>query len=258
MTRPIIPGNVRVRPPALIAHRGYALRYPENTLESFTAAIAAGARYIEFDIQLTADGIPVVMHDADFWRTARVDKSVMDLTLDQVKDIWVTETERFGPEFRDVVVPTLAQTVALIQKHPALTAFVEIKVESVRRFGTDHVVERVMDAIEPALSQCAVISFDPENIKNARRRGASAIGWVLPEWSPAARELALQMLPEYLFCNYRMIPDDDELWRGSWSWALYEIVEPELALELAARGARFIETMAIGEMLADPRLAAGR
>ena len=40
--------------PDLVAHRGYALRYPENTLAAFQAAITAGARFVECDVQLSA------------------------------------------------------------------------------------------------------------------------------------------------------------------------------------------------------------
>ena len=47
----------------LVAHRGYAARYPENTRESLAAAVRAGARFLEFDVQLSADGVPVLLHD---------------------------------------------------------------------------------------------------------------------------------------------------------------------------------------------------
>ena len=49
--------------PELVAHRGYALHYPENTLIGIEAAIRAGARYVEVDVQLSADKVPVLFHD---------------------------------------------------------------------------------------------------------------------------------------------------------------------------------------------------
>jgi glycerophosphoryl diester phosphodiesterase len=257
--RPLdIPKGVTVKPPKLIAHRGYALRYPENTLESLTAAIEAGAGYVEFDVQLTKDGVPVLMHDADLWRTARVDRSVLEMTLEQLKDAWVNETARFGPKFGEIHVPTLDEAAALLQKHPGVTAFVEVKRESLGRFGSGPVVERILEAIEPILSRCIIISFALEAIRAARERDAPSVGWVLAEWNLLAREAAERFQPEYIFCNYREIPDDEGLWPGPWSWALYEVVDPDLALGLAARGAAFIETMAIAEMLSDLRLAPGR
>lgn len=57
--------------PFLVAHRGYSRSYPENTLASYKAAIAAGAKALEIDIQFSADGVPIIMHDtASISRTA--------------------------------------------------------------------------------------------------------------------------------------------------------------------------------------------
>ncbi len=253
-----VPKNVNIKPPALIAHRGYALRYPENTLESLEAAIEVGAGYIEFDVQLTKDGVPVLMHDAELWRTARVDRNVLDMTLEQLRDVWVNETARFGPKFGEVHAPTLAEVVALLKKRSKVMAFVELKRESLNRFGTIEVVERVMKDLEPVAGRCVLISFALEAIRQARERDADRVGWVLSEWTLMAREAAERFQPEYIFCNYRMIPDEEALWPGPWDWALYDVIDPELALGLAARGARLIETAAIGEMLTDLRLAPGR
>ena len=46
----------------LIAHRGWAARYPENTVPAFRAALEAGARFVELDVQLSSDLVPVVFH----------------------------------------------------------------------------------------------------------------------------------------------------------------------------------------------------
>ena len=64
------------------------------------------------------------------------------------------------------------------------------------------------------------------------------------------------MAPEYLFCNVTKLPSEGALPTGPWQWAIYEITDPSLALDLCRRGAGFIETMEIGEMLAHPQLKA--
>lgn len=253
-----VPANVRVRPPALVAHRGYALRYPENTLESLRAAVSAGAGYIEFDVQMTADHAPVLLHDSDLWRTGGDDRVVMDMNLDELWQIEVNEDSRLHGKFSGVRVPTLEDAAALIAEEKKIVAFVELKVESMRRFGTELVVDKALEVLQPVLKRCVIISFDPEAVERARERGANAIGWVLPEWTAEVKSRAQGLKPEYLFCNYRTVPDREELWTGPWRWALYEIIDPELALALAAHGARFVETMAIGEMLHDRRLVPGR
>ncbi len=254
MRRIHIPLNVSVNPPELIAHRGYALRYPENTLPALRAAIEAGARYLEFDVQLTADGVPVLAHDADLWRTAGLERSLLDLTLAEVMEIEVNETARLGMRFSGVHIPLLGEATTLLSEHPHVTAFVEIKRASLVRFGLEFVVHRVIEAVRPVLDRCVIISFDRAAIEHARRSGATAIGWVLEEWSDDVRASAEALGPEYIFCDYRMIPADAELWPGPWRWALYEIIEPDLALSLAAAGAELVETMAIKEMLSDRRL----
>ena len=55
--------------PQLVAHRGYSLRYPENTLLAIEQAFIAGACYVECDVQLTQDGVPVLLHDNNLQRT---------------------------------------------------------------------------------------------------------------------------------------------------------------------------------------------
>ncbi|MBX3536940.1 MAG: cobalamin biosynthesis protein [Chelatococcus sp.] len=68
--------------PLAIAHRGYSARYPENTLEAYRAAIAAGADIIETDARLAADGVVVACHDPTLARLAGRDDAVADLPSD--------------------------------------------------------------------------------------------------------------------------------------------------------------------------------
>ncbi len=73
--------KVTGRPMAVIAHRGYSSKYPENTLLAFEKAIEIGADGIEFDVRLSKDGVLVVSHDASLKRcgntNARTDKSTL-------------------------------------------------------------------------------------------------------------------------------------------------------------------------------------
>lgn len=253
-----LPRNVRVKPPELIAHRGYALRYPENTLPSLRAAIEAGARYIECDVQMTKDGVPVLSHDSDLWRTARVEKSLLDMTLDDVLQVEVNEEQRLGHRFSGITIPLLGELADLLGEHPEVTGFVELKRASLQRSGIERMVDRVLEVLEPARARCVIISFDRAAVEYARQAGAPAIGWVLDEWGVEQRTAAEALKPDYLFCDYRSIPDDSELWSGPWRWALYEVIEPELALMLAAFGAHFVATFAIKEMLSDRRLIPSR
>lgn len=64
--------------PKVIGHRGAAAYVPENTLDSFREARRRGATWVEIDVKLTADGVPIVMHDSSLKRTMGVDRLVAE------------------------------------------------------------------------------------------------------------------------------------------------------------------------------------
>jgi glycerophosphoryl diester phosphodiesterase len=102
--------------PLIIGHRGASAVAPENTMAAFREAIAAGSDGIEFDVRLTRDSVPVVIHDNTLRRTAGLPHRIADLTL-------------FELESLDVGVPSLAQLFTLFEDND-LWLFLEIKVDS--------------------------------------------------------------------------------------------------------------------------------
>lgn len=111
-------------------HRGYCAKYPENTMISFEAAMDLGVDAIEFDVWLTADKVPVVLHDGNCRRTCGVDVHVRDLTLEEVKKLSAHYEEKFGDEFKgqDVRIPTLEELLKkCAEKRPDILLGVEIK-----------------------------------------------------------------------------------------------------------------------------------
>ena len=64
--------------PKVIGHRGAAAYAPENTLASFREARKRGATWVETDVKLTADGVPILMHDASLKRTTGLDRLVAE------------------------------------------------------------------------------------------------------------------------------------------------------------------------------------
>jgi glycerophosphoryl diester phosphodiesterase len=234
----------------LVAHRGNARDYPENTLPALRSAIDLGVRFLEFDVQISTDGVPMVIHDHELLRTAGISGSVHDLTAAELAQIAVGEPARFGARFADVRIATLAKAVQLLEARPQLTLFVEMKRASLNRFGHEQVVHRVCEVLKPYRSQCVLISFDLPAVHLARQTGAFKIGWVLPQYDEHARLKFEAVKPEFLFCNHEKLPAGGaKLWRGPWRWALYEVETPELALALAERGADFVETMAVQAMI---------
>jgi glycerophosphoryl diester phosphodiesterase len=235
----------------LLAHRGYAARYPENTQEALRAAVAAGARHLEFDIQLSADRVPFLLHDADFRRTAGLERTIFSMLAADVAGIAAGEPQRFGNQFDAVRVPRLAEVVDELAAWPQVQVFVEIKRESIEYFGLDAVLDAVLPVVQPMLDRCVIISFERDAVAEARRRTACRIGWALRAWTDASRVTATTLAPDYLFCNVTRLPAAPApLWSGVWTWVVYEITDAAMARQLAERGAGMIETMAYVELAA--------
>jgi glycerophosphoryl diester phosphodiesterase len=74
--------------PRVIGHRGAAAYAPENTLASFREARRRGATWVEIDVKLTADGVPIIMHDDSLKRTMGIDRRVAATSRAQLpKDV---------------------------------------------------------------------------------------------------------------------------------------------------------------------------
>ncbi len=110
-------------------HRGFCALYPENTLLSFQKAIELGVDAIEFDVWLSSDKVPVLMHDGSPRRTCGVEGHLRDMTLEEIKQLDPCYAEKFGEQFKgQVQVPTLRETLELVTKlAPDLKLGVEIK-----------------------------------------------------------------------------------------------------------------------------------
>jgi glycerophosphoryl diester phosphodiesterase len=78
-----------MREPLIIGHRGAPVVALENTLPAFAAAIAAGADGIEFDVRLSSDGVPVIIHDDMLTRTHGVRRRVVELTVAELRSFGV-------------------------------------------------------------------------------------------------------------------------------------------------------------------------
>lgn len=76
-----------------IAHRGYSSKYPENTLLAFDKALIAGATGLEFDVQLSKDGVPIVFHDEKIDRITKYKGYLKDYTAEELKEMTVQDSD---------------------------------------------------------------------------------------------------------------------------------------------------------------------
>ena len=96
-------------PVEVTAHRGYSAVYPENTIPAFKGAIQVGADWAELDVQQTADGEVIVMHDSNLKRTTGLDKEVWQVTRDEIKDL--DNGSWFDKKYQTVRIPTLEEVL---------------------------------------------------------------------------------------------------------------------------------------------------
>jgi glycerophosphoryl diester phosphodiesterase len=233
-----------------VAHRGNAAEFPENTLPAFRSALELGVRFLELDVHLSRDGVPIVTHDHLLARTTGLPGSVFDHDASELASVEAAETQRFGTRFAGTRLALLREVLQLLAGRPEITLFIEIKRASLAQFGHDHVVSQVLEVIRPWRSQCVVISFDLGAIHRARRLGDAPIGWVLEAPDDHSRLKYEALQPQFLFCDHLKLPPAGRLWQGPWRWVIYEVATLPLALSLAERGADYVETMAVREMSA--------
>jgi glycerophosphoryl diester phosphodiesterase len=163
----------------VIGHRGAAAEAPENTIEGFRLALAQGADALELDVHLSAEGVPVVIHDPDLRRTTDRTGAVAALTLAELQaaDAGARFTPDGGRTFpwrgRGVRVPTLDEVLRALPQAPLL---IELKT-----VAAQHAVRRMIEA-HGAGSRCIPASALDAAL-DAFRAGAARYG-------ASAREIA--------------------------------------------------------------------
>tara|TARA_R110002049_G_scaffold13509_2_gene58559 strand:+ start:193323 stop:194054 length:732 start_codon:yes stop_codon:yes gene_type:complete len=226
----------------LIAHRGDMVTYPENTLLAIQSALNLGMSYIEIDVQLSRDAVPMVVHDASLLRTAGVDKNIYDLTSKQLDACLVNYSNTDDHEIEMLRIPTLQSVVDIMNNYSETTLFVEIKKQSIEYFGLQVVVDAVLKVLANVKFKVVIISFVADVISFLKSRGDISSGWAVSKFDQQHKQLAQQIQPDFLFCNIEKINDIACLWNGSWQWALYDVRDPAYACELLTKGVHFIET----------------
>ena len=125
--------------PLIIGHRGASVVAPENTMAAFREAIAAGADGNEFDVRLTRDGVPVVIHDSTLHRTAGLPQRITNLTWSELKSVdvgsWFARKKNLPPgSFANETVPSLRELFTLFESNN-LTLCLEMKCDSTAEYA---------------------------------------------------------------------------------------------------------------------------
>jgi len=159
--------NTWIRPerPLVIAHRGYSLIAPENTLPAYQKAIEVGADMVEMDINLTKDGNLVMIHDPFLERTTNGTGLVEQYSLEELKRL--DAGYHFQPRTDPVPIPTLEETLNLI-KDAGVFVCLEIKGGNSERACL--IAEKVVKLVEKyqLFGKANVCSYFPEAVKLAK------------------------------------------------------------------------------------------
>jgi len=139
----------------VIGHRGAAAYAPENTLAGLRKAKALGCRWVEFDVQLTVDGRPVLLHDNRLKRTTSGRGRVSALSLAEIRRL--DAGNWFHSSFAGERVPTLEEALVLLGELD-LGANVELKAERGKEAATGAVVAEVLARTWPTDSAHLLIS----------------------------------------------------------------------------------------------------
>ncbi|HET7839968.1 MAG TPA: glycerophosphodiester phosphodiesterase family protein [Terriglobia bacterium] len=214
MTHPSIPTRNPFPRVEVIAHRGASGDAPENTLASFELALAQGADGIEFDVHLSRDNVPMVIHDARLERTTpgagRVAAHSAAALARLDAGSWFNRRfpSRAREDYRACRVPLLEEVLAWVRLQRC-RAYIEIK-QTRPRYRSIH--ESVLEQVYRAgvQSQLTIISFHLPTLRRIRRldsRLALGIDFVRPllAISRARRISAGALLPHWRSATRRWI-----------------------------------------------------
>ena len=209
--------------PKVIAHRGAKAYAPENTLASFREALRRGATWVEIDVKLTSDGVPIVMHDASLKRTMGIDRLVAETPRAELpKD-----------------VPTFEEAIACFQEL-GLGCNVEIKPDEGREVETARVTVATLRRRWPAaLPPPLLSSFKEASLVAAREAApefarAILLGELADDWRSRADgvgAVGVNTKGEKLTA-----PRAREIKQAGFALSVYTVNDGELAKALVGMG----------------------
>jgi glycerophosphoryl diester phosphodiesterase len=244
--------TIMIHPSKLVAHRGYQANYPENTALSLSKAIEVGALFIELDIQFSGDRLPIIYHDTDLQRVSGQSGSVFTMSRAELMGCSAYEPQRLGDTFIGEKISPLEALVDILMANPDVTAFVELKEDSIKHCGRALIIASVQEILRPVAEQTVLMSFDYPLVIAAREADWPWVGVVLQSWNDLGSAQVAQARPDYIYTNYTNIPENCDLTTiqalNDAVLVTYEVATQELGQQLLARQVDMLETFEIEAM----------
>jgi glycerophosphoryl diester phosphodiesterase len=158
----------------VVAHRGIHHRYPENAIEAFREAWDGGIAWCECDVHASADGVPVVIHDATLERTTTGVGRVTDLTWGRLRELRLRDGAGHATECR---LPSLE--AALEAMPSGCAVLVEVKAPD------DALVRRVAEML--SADRATIQSFDAGNVRLAARHWGGRCEFLIDRIKPQVK-----------------------------------------------------------------------
>lgn len=143
-------------------HRGASGFAPENTIASMKKAIEFGADFSELDVQETADGQLVLLHDGSLDRTTDTTGNIWEMNYADLKD--VDAGSWFSAEYAGEPIPTLAAVIDTV--HGKMKLNIELKMNGHQKQLTEKVVNLVTK--KNFIPQCILTSFDRDAVRKVK------------------------------------------------------------------------------------------
>lgn len=181
-----------------LAHRGYPMKYPENTIKSFEESYKLGFSHIELDVQLSKDKVPVLMHDQTINRTTNGSGMVSDYTVQELKKF---QTKKGAEK-----IPTLEEARTFAKGK--MKVAVELK-----QFGNQHkgIEEKVLKVIQQTdmMDQVYVNSFHHFTIIKMRELSEEVeLGLIQSGPTPAVIPVMKELRMKYLSLPVHQLYDE--------------------------------------------------
>ncbi len=181
-----------IKLPKIIGHRGACGYAPENTLVSIQTAHDMGVEWVELDVKLTADDVPIICHDDNLLRTTGMDADVKDVSYSAIREL--DAGSWFADSFVGEQIPTLEDAVELITEL-GMGLNLELKPCPGREIETAQIALDHMTRMWDDHNNILVSSFSEIALENAADMlgGDWAIGYLFndtPEnWKDMAKHL---------------------------------------------------------------------
>ena len=140
----------------IIAHRGFSAIAPENTVAAFAAALASDASSVEFDLQLSAEGIPIIFHDRNLERITGVPGIINEKSLDEIEQL--DAGKWFNEKFVGEKIPTLSEALKILK---SVDKFLYFDIKPYHDW-TESSIEMLIQLLnqEEILEKCIITSFN--------------------------------------------------------------------------------------------------